>query len=153
MAFFDKAIPPGGEGRITLNVKTKGYRGRVRKTARVITNDPQRSILRIRMDGFVKVSIYVSSRYVHLIGNSYKKISKNIQVRAEMDRPLELTPVFFNLAGKVSYNIQEIEKGRKFQIHFETIPGNLTSFRGVLRLKTNYPEKPEIYLQIRGRFK
>ena len=40
MANFDKAIPPGGEGKITLTVRTKGYQGMIRKAARVKTNDP-----------------------------------------------------------------------------------------------------------------
>ena len=39
MASFDKAIPPGGEGKITLSVDTRGYQGKIHKTARIFTND------------------------------------------------------------------------------------------------------------------
>jgi hypothetical protein len=59
-------------------------------------------------------------------------------------------PVHFNLAEKLSYTIQEIEKGRKFRIRFTSIPGPAQAYHGILKIKTNYPEKPEIVLRIRG---
>ena len=153
MAHFDRAIPPGGEGRITLTVKTKGYQGRISKSARVYTNDPHNTLLRIHLKGYVKVPVLVFPRYVQFVGKSDQVISKKVEVRSELDKPLELTPAFSNLEGKVSYQIQEIEAGRKFHILLKTIPGQHSSYRGFLRLKTNYPEKPEIFLQVRGRFK
>ena len=153
MAHFDRAVSPGGEGWITLTVKTKGYQGQVSKNARVYTNDPHNTVLRINLKGFVKVPIFIFPRYVHFVGKPDQVIAKKVEVRSELDKPLELKPFFFNLVGKVSYKIQEIEPGRKFHILLETIPGNHTSYRGFLRLKTNYPEKPEIFVQLRGRFK
>lgn len=36
---------------------------------------------------------------------------------------------------------------------FTSIPGPAGTYRGVLRLKTNYPEKPEITIPIRARFR
>ena len=41
MASFDGAIPPGGVGKITLSVSTKGYQGSISKRARVYSNDPK----------------------------------------------------------------------------------------------------------------
>lgn len=39
---FDKVIPAGKEGKITLAVEnTEGYKGEVTKTATVATNDPE----------------------------------------------------------------------------------------------------------------
>lgn len=46
--------------------------------------------------------------------------------------------------------MQEIEKGRKFRIRFTSIPGPAQAYHGILKIKTNYPEKPEIILKIRG---
>ena len=65
---------------------------------------------------------------------------------------MKLTPIQFSLDDKVTYTIEEIEKDRKFRIRFKSIPGPPKTYTGFLKLKTNYPEKPEITVRIRGRF-
>ena len=40
MPSFDRAIPPGGEGKIILQVNTAGFQGAIDKSARVSSNDP-----------------------------------------------------------------------------------------------------------------
>ena len=153
MARFDRVIPPGGEGKITLKVHTKGYQGTVQKSARVRTNDPDHKQLLLRVKGTVKVAVHVSTRYIHFHGNDDQPLTRETEVRAELERPLELTPLEFTLDGKVTYAIEEIEKGRKYRIRFTTVPGTALHYRGQLKLKTNYPEKPEITIYIAGRFR
>jgi hypothetical protein len=75
-----------------------------------------------------------------------------IEIRAGLDRPLTLTPSEFNLEEKLTYTVEEIEKGRKFRIRFTSIPGPPQTYQGFLNLETNYPEKPEINIRIRGHF-
>jgi len=48
----------------------------------------------------------------------------------------------------VTYRIEEVEPGRIFRVHFTSIPGPSGNYRGILKLKTNYPEKPEITIRI-----
>ena len=74
-----------------------------------------------------------------------------VDIKAELDKPLKLSPVEFNLGDKLSYTIEEIEKGKKFRIRFKSIPGPPQTYTGFLKIKTNYPEKPEITVRIRGR--
>ena len=42
MASFDKAIPPGGEGTITLKLNSKACSGETKKSILVTCNDPQK---------------------------------------------------------------------------------------------------------------
>ena len=152
MASFDRTILPGGEGKITLKVNTKGYEGRIHKSAKVNTDDPKWKVVSLEVKAFVRVSIHVSSRYVYLQGAEDQSITRTIDVKAGLDRPLKLTPGQFSLEGKVKYTVDEIEKGRRFRIRFMSIPGPPHTYQGVLKLKTNYPEKPEITIRIRCRF-
>ena len=78
MAQFDKAIPPGGEGGIELRVKTKGYQGQIRKSARVYHNDGKTGVIVLRITAFVKVPIYLSARYVYLRGKKDKSVTREI---------------------------------------------------------------------------
>jgi hypothetical protein len=149
VAHFDKAIPPGGEGKIRLSVRTSGYQGAIQKSARVYTNDPDRNVVRLLLKGVVKAPIRLSPRHVRLYGKEDQILTRMIEVTAELDKPLELTPSHFNLREKLTYTIEEIEKGRRFQIHFKSMPSHPQAYRGFLKLKTNYPEKPEVTIWIR----
>ena len=152
MARFDRTIPPGGEGKITLRIKTRGYQGVISKSAKVYTNDPRKKIKLLTIKAFIKVPIYLSHRYVYLTGIADRKITKTIMIKANEKNPLTLEKSSFNLSKTVAYKIIEIEAGRVFRIHFTGIPGSVGVYRGVLKLKTNYPEKPEITILIRAKF-
>ncbi len=154
MAHFDRAIPPGGEGEITLKIDTKGYQGKIRKKAKDYTNDPRNKFEVLRIEAFVKAVISLSPKRVSLKGMADRKITKTVIVKAQEDKPLKLEPSHFNITGKViDYRIEEVEAGREFRIHFTNIPGNAGIYRGFLKLKTNYPERPEISIWIKAKFK
>ena len=152
MASFDHTIPPGGEGKITLKVHTKGYEGSIHKSARVNTNDRMLNVVNLGIKAFVKVPIYLSTRYVSLHGRAGQGITRIVEINAGLDKPLTLAPEEFNLDGKLTYRIEEVEKGQEFKIHFTSIPDPPQTYYGFLNLKTNYPEKPIISIKIRGRF-
>ena len=151
MAHFDGAVPPGGEGKIKLTVRTEGYQGAVHKSAMVYTNDPVKKTIRLSLKGFVKVPILVSPRRVRLYGKEGQILTRVVEVKAELDKALILTAGHFNLTEKLTYGIEEMEKGKRFQIRFATIPGPPQAYSGFLRLKTNYPEKPELTIRIKVR--
>ncbi len=150
MAFFDKAIAPGGQGKINLQLNTKGYQGNITKTAVVDSNDPKRPSMTISVRVFVKVAINVSPRYITLTGPAGQNVTSLVEIRAEKDKPLTIEADDFSLGGKVAYSIEEIEKGRVFHIRFAGVLQAGQNFSGHLRLKTNYEEKPEITIPIRG---
>lgn len=152
MADFDRVIPPGGEGGIKLRVETKGYSGPKHWSAKVYTNDPRKKIAEIGLKAFVKAPIRLSSRYVYLYGTEGKTISQEVEILAGLERPLTLQPIEFSLDPLVTYRLLEIEKGCRFHIRFSSNPSSQKTYQGFLKLKTNYPEKPEIIIWIRGRW-
>jgi hypothetical protein len=132
-------------------VDTKDYGGDIHKSAVVRTNDPEWGEAHISIKAHVRVPIYLSSSYVSMDGVEGQIITRTIHIRGQLEQPLELIPNAFNLDGKVNYTLEEIEKGRKFKVHFTNTPGS-TPYEGYLKLKTNYPEHPEITLGIIGLF-
>ena len=151
MAEFDKVILPGGKGKIRLQIETEGYQGNIKKSARVYTNEPEKKPISLRMKAFVKVPIKVSPRYVYLSGPEGKSITRVVEIKAELEKPLVLNPVQFNLDEKLEYTLEETEKGKRFHVNFRSNPGVKQAYRGFLKFKTNYPEKPELIIQITGR--
>jgi len=78
-------------------------------------------------------------------------IQKSVEIKAGLERPLTLTPHQFNLENQLTYTLEELEKGKRFRIVFQSIPGRPQTYQGYLKLKTNYPERPLITIRIRGR--
>jgi hypothetical protein len=106
----------------------------------------------LKIKAFVQVPITISRRYVYLKGENDRKMSKTVEIRSNLDKPLVLDPAQFNLEGKLAYTLEEVEEGRLFRVSFTSIPGSRRTYQGFLKLRTNYPEKPEIVIRIRGRF-
>ena len=152
-AEFDPRIEPGGEGHVTLRLDTRGYEGRIAKFTRVLSNDPEHKIVLLTMEAEVWTPIKLSKGYVVFKGKAGETLSEGIDIRAGMEKPLSLEPEAFDLEEQVAYRIEEVEAGRHFRIHFSSLPGPVCRYHGTLRLVTNYPEKPEIEIRIRARFK
>ena len=134
-----------------MRINTKGYQGEIRKRARIFTNDPRKKVEVVDIKAFVKAPIYLSPKFVYLRGPAGQKVSRTVSVRAGEERSLKLEEVGFNLGTRVTYTIEEVESGRFFRLRFTTIPGPPGNYRGVLRLKTNYPERPQIAIPIMAR--
>jgi hypothetical protein len=134
-------------------VNTKNYQGKITKSATVYSNDPAGQIEALRIKAFVRVPIYISTRYVYLQGQAGQTATRSVKIRAQLDKPLKLEPTRFDLSPKVLYRIEELELGKTFLIHFTNLPGSAETYHGFLKLRTNYPEKPEISIRVRGKFR
>ena len=152
MASYDRSIPPGGEGKITLKLDTKGYEGKLRKTAIVYTNDPKTQQDMLFIEALIQTPIMISERIISLRGTTQEIITKTVDIRGELNKPLKLDPVEYTLDKKVKFNMEEVAKGEHYRITFTSIPNVGNAYQGLLKFRTNYPEKPEIVIYVRGRF-
>jgi len=150
VARYDRSIPPGVEGKITLELKTKGYQGKVHKTATVKTNDPKRSRVIIGLTGTVWVPIAVNPRYGHLAGVVGDAVEKMISLEAKKKEPLKLELATVSIPDKIDVELKEEEKGRTYQVLVKNKVKGIASYNGEITFKTNYPEKPELKIRVRG---
>jgi hypothetical protein len=152
VASYDRSILPGGEGKITLRINTAGFEGRIRKAARVYTNDPKFPRETLVLDALVKTPIMLSQRFVFFQGTTQEIITRSIDIKGELDKPLKLEPVDYTLDKKVKFNIEEVTKGKHYRVTFTSIPNVGNYYQGLLKLRTSYPEKPELVIHVRGKF-
>jgi len=150
VAHFDRAVPPGGEGKITLRVKLHGYEGAVSKTADVVCNDPRNPRIVLTMTGKVIPLILARpSRYVQFQGASERLLPATLELAAN-PAPFRILKTEDNLQGKASYKLETIEDGKRYRLIVanEAREGN---YAGFIRLLTDYPEKPEVMVRVNGR--
>ena len=135
-----------------MKINTRGYRGNVFKRARIYTNEPGTRYQAVGIKVFVKVPIYVTSRHLYLRGPADRKVTAAVTVKGDGTKELRLKETEFTLSEKVTYTIQEIEAGKLYRINFTRLPGEVGVHRGVLKLKTTYPEKPELTIRLTAQF-
>jgi hypothetical protein len=152
VAHYDRVIPPGGEGRITLKINTRGYRGDILKRARIYTNEPGNRYQAVSIKVLVKVPIYVTSQHVDLRGPADRRITASVTVKGDGTKDLKLEETEFTLNEKVTYTLEEVQAGKLYKIHFTRLPGEVGVYRGILKLKTTYPENPELAIRITAQF-
>ena len=150
MARFDRAIPPGGEGKITLEMKTEKYQGKVHKKARVFTNDPVSPQVVIGIKGEIWAPILLTPRYVNLAGIKGEKIEKVLHLKAQKSDPLTLKIESVTIPDKVTVELKEIEKGRRYDLTVRNMVKNEGKYRGKIKLISNYPERPEMTIRVSG---
>lgn len=134
-----------------MELNTEGYQGNVRDTALIHTNDPEAARSRVILKVRVEAPIIMRPRYLLFTGVKGRIDTRVVEIRAGLDRPLALEPVRFDLEGRMSYRIEEVEKGRRFKLHLTNKPEASGVFRGVLELKTNYDERPTLNVPIKAR--
>jgi len=105
VARFDRTIPPGGEGKITLEMRTKGYQGNMQKTARVMSNDPKNPQLTITMKGKIWAPIQINPRHVHLRGTVGDKVEQIVRVHGEKKEPLIIKLASVSIPDKVEVEL------------------------------------------------
>lgn len=61
----DKVVPPGGEAKISGEVKTAGFQDRINKTITVTSNDPNQPRTTLTVTGVVDVPFHLEPRYLN----------------------------------------------------------------------------------------
>jgi hypothetical protein len=104
------------------------------------------------IEAMVKAPIVISDRMVFLQGSGQETITRVVDIKGELNKSLKVEPVDYTLENKVKFNIEEVTEGKHYRITFTTLPNAGSSYQGLLKLKTSYPEKPEVVIHVRGRF-
>lgn len=151
MARYDRTVPPGGEGKITLEVHTSGYQGNVHKSAQVLTNDPKRRELVIGIKGTIWVPILQSPRRASLVGVVGEDIETTVSFRSQKEAPLALAVASFAPpADEVDVELRETEKGRSYELKIKNKIQEEARYQGRIKIETNYPEKPILMIPYNG---
>lgn len=129
---WDKSVPPGKEGKATLQVQTASLSGEISKTATLHTNDPERPTIIFTLTANVlngaplrqgryigPVFISPESRVV-LYTSPGRKASTEISITAD-NAPVKLLRVEGG-AKRFTSRIETIEPGKNYKIIVESLP-------------------------------
>lgn len=150
MAKFDKVIPPGQEGKISMVIEGKKVHGSFSKSATIHSNDPKNPVMTITMSAneVPYVSVEPTER-LYLQGRYGEKIGKVLTLRSnEEDLDFRITSLESNIDDKITYKSETMEDG-SYQVHVWKNPKLPTlNTYGSLTVHTNSENSPEKVIQV-----
>jgi len=151
VARYDRVIPPGGKGKVTLTIDTSRVRGEFEKKAIVWSNDSDRMSEALYLTGEVKAHIsFERGGYISLMGAKGEEPQGHVEIINNHESPVKLTGVDNDLPDRVRWRIEEIKPGFVYRLEVEDISKKGGDYTAHLTIRTDNPEKPELPLIVRG---
>ncbi|MBP8645614.1 MAG: hypothetical protein KBH99_05785 [Syntrophobacteraceae bacterium] len=149
MAHFDRAIPPGAEGKVTLKVNLKGYQGNVKKTATVFSNDPQnpRSVLTVQ--GFVRSLIELRPGSAVAFRGVADQLPEKVVELLSTSETFGIRAIETDLQEKIEYSLETVEEGKHYRLKVRNRLKQGT-YSGFLKVLTDHPQKSEVLIRVNG---
>ena len=154
MVHYDRTIPPGGVGQITLEVNTTGLRGKITKSAQITTNDPQQRHTKIYLSINIRAHIIVEpGPKILLRGIVGEDIRRVLHIRPVDDQPLEIIKITSNLDSAIDYKLSSKEGSHQYDLEVVSKATGKKTASGFITLRTNHPKKSVLKLSVHIRIR
>ena len=151
MARYDRVIPPGGMGNITVTIDSGKVRGDFRKKAIIWSNDLQRMSVALYLEGKVKPHISLKpGGYLSLWGIKGRVPSEHLEIINNHDKPLKINCIESDLKDHVRWTLKEVKSGYVYRLEVVDISKTTGDYTGHLYVRTDNPLKPELVIIING---
>jgi hypothetical protein len=151
---YDRTIPPGGVGQVTLQVNTSGFQGGVTKSAQVTTNDPRQGNSKIYLTIDVRAHIIVEpGPKIMLQGIVGDDIQSVVHIRSAENQPFEITRIETNLQSVIDYELSRKDDNGPYTLKVISKAADQKTASGFLTLHTNNPKKKVVKLSVHLRVK
>jgi hypothetical protein len=151
VARYDRVIPPGGTGKITLSIDTSAVRGEFEKKAVVWSNDLPRRSVALYLRGEVKAHISLEpGGYLSLWGVKGDVPKESLEIINNQEKPLKITGINDDLPDHIRWEIKTIKPGYVYRLEVEDISKSAGDYTGHLIIKTDNPIKPALVVIING---
>jgi hypothetical protein len=148
VAHFDRAIPPGGEGKVTMTVDLTHYQGPVWKSAVVYSNDPRHPSVSINLQGKVIPHIEIRPGPMVRFGPGKTEGQEKTLEFISLDLPFQVLKIENSLGEKISLQLEPLIKEKQYRVTIRNVAAN-QGYAGTVRFLTSHPQKPslEIWIQ------
>jgi hypothetical protein len=148
---YDKSIPPGGQGGITLTIKPFSVIHKFKKETKVRLNDPDQPRLVLTMTGVAQPFIEIQpSHIVRLRGAPGDNIHGQVRFISHMAGPLKITEFRTNISDKIEVSLKAEVPDKVYVLEVRPKGQMSGPFAGVIELFTNSKERPRLIVRVFG---
>ncbi len=156
MAEYDKAIPPGKEGKINTKIDGKKlFAGMFEKSFTVSTNDPENPTFNLTVTGTVKRA-FEFSKDLRWTGYADQKFEIESDITNLLGVPVKILSAKWvedernkDVLSKIGLKLDTVEKGKKYRIKIWNKKDlEPQTYQLNLALATDYPKLKEKVVQV-----
>jgi hypothetical protein len=144
-------IPPGGEAAIEATLHTRGRSGELTKMVTVETSDPSRSLVRLRLQGTVLVSLGFVPPYLSL-GRLTRgeEVEQTATLVARDEAEISIVGIeVLGATGNLDAKQTTVEGRPALQVTYRA--AKIGPIGARIRVTTNSKKRPTLDLMVRGR--
>jgi hypothetical protein len=151
VARYDRVIPPGGKGTVTIEIDSSRISGWFEKKAIVWSNDQERLSIALYLKGEVKAHVSLEpGSYISLVGPVGETPPAYVEIRNNRKRPLKITGVDNDRPDRLRCRLEEIRAGFVYRLEVKDISGKEGDYTAHVTIKTDNKEKPTLTVIVRG---
>ena len=148
---YDKSIPPGGEGGITLTIKPFSVLHRFKKETKVRLNDPDQPVLYLTMTGVAQPFIEIKpSHIVRLRDVPGDDVRGQVRFISNLLTPFKITEYRTNIPDKIELTLKPEVPDKVYVLEVRPKEQVSGAFAGVIELFTNSKERPRLIVRVFG---
>jgi hypothetical protein len=150
---YDKTIPPGGQGEITLTLKPFSVIHQFKKETKVRLNDPDRPLLHLTLTGVAQPFIEIQpSHIVRLRGSTGEDVRGQVRFISHLPTPWKITDYRTNIPDKIEVTLKPEVPGKDYVLEVRNKSGQAGPYAGLIELFTTSKERPRLIVRVFGEF-
>jgi len=151
VAEFTQLIPPGKEGKVTINIDSNKVKNDFNKNATIHSNDLSNAKIKIELKGVVKKWVIIEpGERVVLDCFEGEELKKVLTLKARENVPFKIEKIDSNLGEKIKTNLKTVKENAVYELEI-TKPANINeNFLGALTVYTNIEKRKLFTLEVRG---
>lgn len=149
VANYDRGIPPGGEGKITLALKPYSVLRKFEKKTRIKLSDSARADVTLVVKGMAQPSLEILPNHiVRFRGVLKEDLKEQVRFISHLPTHWEITKYETNLADKIDVALKAEQPGKIYVLEVKNKFKASGHYTGKIELFTNARNRPKIVVRV-----
>jgi Protein of unknown function (DUF1573) len=148
---YDRLIPPGGQGAVTLSIRPFTLRGQFAKKTEVFLNDPDQPRLVFTLKGISRPLIEIQPNYIiRFRGKPGEDLHRQVRLISNLPESWEVSSFKTNIPQFIDVNLHPSEPGKSYVVEVRQKRREPGKYQGMIELFTTVPKRPHLVLRVFG---
>lgn len=149
VADYDRRIPAGGQGKVTLGIKPYSVLHQFLKKTKVRFNDPERPLVVFTLSGVIQPIIEIKpSHIIRFRGTLQDNLQGQVRFISHLPSPWEIMTYQTNIPDKIEVNLKVEEPGRVYVLEVRNKSREVGHYAGRIDLATTSPKRPRLIVRV-----
>jgi hypothetical protein len=148
-ADYDRHIPPGGQGKITLTIAPYSVLKQFAKHTKVFFNDPQRPMVTLTMQGWGLPMIDIEPHHiVRFQGKAGGEFKAQVRFISHLAAPWEITGFRTDIPQFIEVTLKPEAAGKIYLLEVKNKRREPGHYAGRIEIQTNDSRRPRLFVRV-----